>query len=118
MITLRPLVVSCVACICATAMVHVQSRSAAPAFARTELTPPPSTGWPTNGGNLKNQRYSPLTELTPLNVGRLKVRWAYQIGVTGVPTYVINNRYAIVGAQPYEAFKEALEQIAKQSPDK
>ena len=47
-----------------------------------------------------------------------KVRWAYQIGVTGVPTYVINNRYAIVGAQPYEAFKEALEQIAKQSPDK
>jgi len=47
-----------------------------------------------------------------------KVRWAYQIGVTGVPTYVINNRYAIVGAQPYEAFREALEQIAKQAPDK
>jgi len=39
------------------------------------------------------------------------VRWAYQIGVTGVPTYVINNRYAIVGAQPYEIFKSALEQI-------
>jgi predicted DsbA family dithiol-disulfide isomerase len=43
-----------------------------------------------------------------------KVRWAYQIGVTGVPTYVINNRYAIVGAQPYEAFQSALEQIKKQ----
>jgi predicted DsbA family dithiol-disulfide isomerase len=43
-----------------------------------------------------------------------KVRWAYQIGVTGVPTYVINNRYAIVGAQPYEVFKGALEQIANQ----
>jgi predicted DsbA family dithiol-disulfide isomerase len=43
-----------------------------------------------------------------------QVRWAYQIGVTGVPTYVINNRYAIVGAQPYEVFKSALEQIAKQ----
>lgn len=41
-----------------------------------------------------------------------QVRWAYQIGVTGVPTYVINDRYAIVGAQPYEAFKNALEQIA------
>ena len=40
-----------------------------------------------------------------------KVRWAYQIGVTGVPTYVINNRYAIVGAQPYEVFKNALSQI-------
>jgi len=43
-----------------------------------------------------------------------EVRWAYQIGVTGVPTYVINDRYAIVGAQPYEVFKRALEQITKQ----
>ena len=46
-----------------------------------------------------------------------KVRWAYQIDVTDVPTYVINDRYAIVGAQPYEVFKGALEQIAKQTPD-
>jgi predicted DsbA family dithiol-disulfide isomerase len=46
-----------------------------------------------------------------------QVRWAYQIGVTGVPTYVINDRYAIVGAQPYEVFKNALEQIAKQKPE-
>ena len=45
-----------------------------------------------------------------------KVRWAYQIGVTGVPTYVINDRYAIVGAQPYEVFKGALEQIMNQTP--
>jgi len=43
-----------------------------------------------------------------------QVRWAYQIGVTGVPTYVINDRYAIVGAQPYEVFKNALEQITNQ----
>jgi predicted DsbA family dithiol-disulfide isomerase len=43
-----------------------------------------------------------------------QVRWAYQIGVTGVPTYVINDRYAIVGAQPYEVFKDALEQIMNQ----
>ena len=43
-----------------------------------------------------------------------QVRWAYQIGVTGVPTYVINDRYAIVGAQPYEVFKNALEQIINQ----
>jgi predicted DsbA family dithiol-disulfide isomerase len=34
--------------------------------------------------------------------------------VTGVPTYVINNRYAIVGAQPYEVFQNALEQIVNQ----
>jgi predicted DsbA family dithiol-disulfide isomerase len=40
-----------------------------------------------------------------------QVKWAYQIGVTGVPTYVINDRYAVVGAQPYEVFRTALEQI-------
>ena len=43
-----------------------------------------------------------------------QVRWAYQIGVTGVPTYVIDNRYAIVGAQPYEVFEQVLTQIATQ----
>src|SRR5262249_26559217 len=40
-----------------------------------------------------------------------QVRGAYQIGVTGVPTYVINHRYAIVGVQPYEVFKDALSEI-------
>lgn len=40
-----------------------------------------------------------------------QVQWAQRIGVTGVPTYVINDRYAVVGAQPYEVFKNALEQI-------
>ena len=42
-----------------------------------------------------------------------QVRYAQEIGVTGVPTYVINDRYAIVGAQPYEAFQDALAQIMK-----
>jgi predicted DsbA family dithiol-disulfide isomerase len=40
-----------------------------------------------------------------------QVQQAQQIGVSGVPTYVINDKYAIVGAQPYEAFKKALAQI-------
>ena len=43
-----------------------------------------------------------------------QVRWAQQIGVTGVPTYLINDRYAVVGAQPYEVFKGALTQILNQ----
>jgi predicted DsbA family dithiol-disulfide isomerase len=43
-----------------------------------------------------------------------QVRQAQEIGVTGVPTYVINDRYAIVGAQPIEAFKRALAQILKE----
>jgi predicted DsbA family dithiol-disulfide isomerase len=40
-----------------------------------------------------------------------QVKWAYQIGVSGVPTYVINDRYAIVGAQPYEVFVQVLERL-------
>jgi predicted DsbA family dithiol-disulfide isomerase len=43
-----------------------------------------------------------------------QVRWAQRIGVTGVPTYVINDRYAVVGAQPYEVFINALAQIMNQ----
>lgn len=44
-----------------------------------------------------------------------QVRDAYQIGVNSVPTYVINDQYAIVGAQPYEAFQNALEHIQNQT---
>ncbi len=40
-----------------------------------------------------------------------QVQSAYQIGVQGVPTYVINDRYAVVGAQPYEVFARALEKL-------
>ena len=40
-----------------------------------------------------------------------QVQNAYQIGVSGVPTYVINERYAVVGAQPYEVFARAIEKL-------
>ena len=35
----------------------------APAFAGADLTALPTTGWLTNGGDLFNRRYSPLTEI-------------------------------------------------------
>lgn len=37
---------------------------------------------------------------------------AGQIGVKGVPFFVINRKYAISGAQPVEAFMEALKKVA------
>jgi predicted DsbA family dithiol-disulfide isomerase len=40
-----------------------------------------------------------------------QVNEAAQIGIDGVPTYILNDRYAIVGAQPYENFVGAVEQI-------
>lgn len=39
---------------------------------------------------------------------------AQQIGVQGVPFFVVNRKYAISGAQPLDAFVEALEQIAEE----
>lgn len=38
----------------------------------------------------------------------------YQRGVTGVPFYIINNKYGISGAQPAEAFVEALTNIGRE----
>lgn len=39
---------------------------------------------------------------------------AAQIGIRGVPFFVLNNKYAISGAQPIEVFKEALEKVAQE----
>ncbi len=39
---------------------------------------------------------------------------AGQIGVQGVPFFVINRKYAISGAQPPEAFAEALRKVAEE----
>jgi predicted DsbA family dithiol-disulfide isomerase len=40
------------------------------------------------------------------------IRSAQRIGVTGVPTFIIANRYGLVGAQPPEELTRALEQVA------
>ncbi|MDB4837319.1 DsbA family oxidoreductase [Marinomonas sp.] len=34
-----------------------------------------------------------------------------QSGISSVPTVIVNNKYAITGGQPVEAFKQALEEI-------
>ena len=44
-------------------------------FAGAKLTAPPTTSWPTNGGNLYNQRYSPLKAIDRTNVAQLKGVW-------------------------------------------
>ena len=47
----------------------------APAFTAKQLTAPPQQSWTTNGGNLYNQRYSPLTAIDRANVAQLKGVW-------------------------------------------
>jgi len=44
-----------------------------------------------------------------------QVRDAALLGVDSVPTYILNDRYAIVGAQPYEVFEQAIQQLAAES---
>lgn len=44
---------------------------------------------------------------------------ARALGITGIPTHILNDRYAIVGAQPLEAFEQAIERLyseSKQAP--
>ena len=62
------------------------SQEAAPSgdFTAEQLASLPTDSWPTNGGNLFNQRYSPLTELNRDNVGQLKGVWRTRLGGSGV----------------------------------
>ena len=46
---------------------------------------------------------------------RERERYWLQRGVAGVPYVVVNEKYAIEGAQPTEAFEQAFRQIARES---
>ncbi len=37
------------------------------------------------------------------------------IGITGVPTYILNDKYKIVGAQPLEAFKDVIARLESET---
>ena len=63
-------------------------RNGARDFYGTALTAPPTATWPTNGGNLYNQRYSPLTVITRSNVAQLKGVWRTRLRGSGAgPQY-------------------------------
>jgi quinohemoprotein ethanol dehydrogenase len=48
-----------------------------------KLTAHPTTSWPTNGGNLYNHRYSPLTAINRANVTQLKGVWRTRLRGSG-----------------------------------
>ncbi|MET0213381.1 MAG: PQQ-binding-like beta-propeller repeat protein [Vicinamibacterales bacterium] len=56
----------------------------APPFAPRDLTAFPTTGWPTNGGDLYNRRYSPLSQINRDNVSQLKAVWRTRLGGSGL----------------------------------
>src|SRR6185369_9906362 len=54
------------------------------AFSSASLAALPRTGWLTNGGNLFNQRYSPLEAINRGNVGGLKGVWRTHLNGSGL----------------------------------
>lgn len=58
--------------------------------------------WVTFGGNYANHRFSPLTQITPENVGRLKQVWTFQTNTLGnfeTTTLVRDNVLYVTGPQ-------------------
>ena len=53
--------------------------------AQTYPRPEGPSQWPAYGGGNANQNYSPLAQITPANVGKLKQAWAYHYGAGIVP---------------------------------
>lgn len=52
------------------------------------LTQAPTASWPTNGGDIYNRRYSPLTAINRTNVAELRGVWRARLGGSGVgPQY-------------------------------
>ena len=49
----------------------------------TVLAAEPEAGWPAYGGDAGGTRYSPLTQVTPANVGELRVAWIFRTGELG-----------------------------------
>ncbi|MGE3176995.1 MAG: pyrroloquinoline quinone-dependent dehydrogenase, partial [Vicinamibacterales bacterium] len=44
---------------------------------------PDGANWLTFGGNFANHRFSPLTQITPDNVGKLQLQWIFQTNTLG-----------------------------------
>src|SRR5688500_926452 len=82
-----PLLLMAIAAVTATGFAQIASRGARD-FSAAALTMPPTAGWPTNGGNLYNQRYSPLKTINRDNVAQLKGVWRARLRGSGAaPQY-------------------------------
>lgn len=58
--------------------------ASSPAFTPEDLIAFPQESWVTNGGNLYNQRYSPLTQINRDNVGDLMAEWRVHMNGSGM----------------------------------
>jgi quinohemoprotein ethanol dehydrogenase len=71
-------------------------KSSAPAFNARQLVSLPTDAWLTNGGNLYNQRYSPLQQINRDNVAKLKAEWRASLRGSGTGARSGNQAQPIV----------------------
>ncbi len=69
-------------CVASAALLYAQARNA-PSAAVIPETYTASNEWPTYGHDSGGMRFSPLTEITPANVGALQVAWVYHLRPDG-----------------------------------
>ena len=62
----------------------IMAQPASPAFTAEQLTAWPTDSWITNGGNVFNQRYSPLDQINRETVGRLEPVWRTSLNGSGL----------------------------------
>lgn len=46
-----------------------------------------------------------------------QVRFAHAVGITGIPAFILNGKYLLMGAQPYPVFKQAMEKVLEERGD-
>jgi len=83
----------------------------AAAITAAALLQPPTAGWPTNGGDFYNQRWSPLTAINRGNVAQLKGVWRTRLRGSGTqPQYsgfatpLVDNGVAYVSTGANDVF--------------
>lgn len=69
-------------CLAAAAVTGVQAQT--DDFAPEALVQYPTTSWPTNGGDIYNRRFSPLTQINKENVAALKGVWRTHLNGSGM----------------------------------
>ncbi len=45
------------------------------------------------------------------------VRWSRGVGVTGVPTFIFDDKYGVVGAQPLEVLESVIAELDNMPPE-
>ena len=100
----------------AAALAQSGPRGARRDFSAERLIAPPTDQWPTNGGNLYNQRYSSLNQIDTTNVAQLKGVWRTRLRGSGVaPKYsgeaqpVVHDGVAYVSTGANDVFALSIE---------